>query len=400
MENKLLPRLSADNECTGCMACVNACEKGALSIVQNTEGYYRPSLEATICIGCRLCEKSCPIQSPPQRYVQDSVRVYAGWHKNDIIRLSSSSGGAFTALAEVMLEKGGYVAGAVYTDDMHIEHRIINRREDIGKLRLSKYAQSHMGNVMTEVKTLLQGNKHVLFVGTACQTAGLKSYLRKNYDNLVCADIICHGVPSISFLQAYLNWIEPKTGKVKHINFRDKQKGWYDNLRVVQNSEGKYWTMKGNDDAYWVAFSRNVCLQECCYDCKAQGFPRSSDITLADFWRIGQNQPFGHKEDIEKGVSMIVVNNPSAQWIVDAAAKDMYLTERTFDEAISGNQTGVKSSKRPAERDTFYTDLNSVPFETLRQKYMRPTSKEFLVKAFRERLPFGLIKYIRMKKQI
>lgn len=399
MENKILPQLCGDKECTGCLACVNACNKGALAIVQNDEGYYRPSLDTDKCIGCYLCEKSCPILNAPARNNQEEIKVYAGWHKDENVRMSSSSGGAFTALADVVLENGGCVVAAAYTDDMRIEHTIIRKREDLGKLRLSKYAQSRIGNVLKEVKALLQDDKYVLFVGTACQAAGLKSFLRKDYEKLVCSDIICHGVPSIDLLQAYLKWVEPKTGKVVHVNFRDKQKGWYDNLRVMRNADGKTMSMKGEDDAYWVAFNRNNCLQECCYDCKAQGFPRASDITLADFWQIGHNVPFGHKDEIEKGISMIVVNKLSAQWIVDAAARDMYLEERTYDEAISGNQAGVKSSFRPASRDSFYMDLKTMVFEVFRHKYMKPSSKENLVKAFRERLPFWLIKQIRLKKQ-
>lgn len=399
MENKTLPNLCGDKECTGCLACVNSCNKEALSVIKNEEGFYRWNLDVEKCIGCHLCEKSCPIITPPTRFAQSDIKVFAGWHLDEDIRMQSSSGGAFTALAESILSKGGCVVGAVYTEDMTIEHQIISTYEDLSKLRLSKYSQSKIGSVFTDVKSLLQEGRYVLFVGTACQAAGLKSYLRKDYDNLICTDIICHGVPSIDLLQAYLNWIEPKTGKVEHINFRDKQKGWYDNLRVVRNSEGKVSSMKGDDDAYWVAFNRNNCLQECCYDCKTQGFPRCSDITLADFWRIGHNVPFGHKEEIEKGVSMILVNNSKIQWLVDEARKTMYLEERTFDEALGGNKAGLGKNCRPASRDTIYQELRTLSFEQFRLKYMKPTMKENLVKVFRERLPFSVIKYIRLRQQ-
>lgn len=216
---------------------------------------------------------------------------------------------------------------------------------------------------------------------------------------MICADIICHGVPSIELLHEYLKWIEPKTGKTTVINFRDKQKGWYDNLRVVTNTNGKIKTLKGDDDAYWVAFNRNNCLQESCYHCKAQGFPRCSDITLADFWRIGHQIPFGHKQEIEKGVSMIVVNNPRVQYLVDAASKSLYLEERSIEESIAGNLAGVQSSTRPVSRDSIYKELKQMPFESFRQKYMKPTKKENLVKLFRERLPFFLIKFVRLRKQ-
>ena len=382
------------------MACVNACNKDALTIRTDGEGFYRWNLDAEKCVGCHMCEKSCPIFTPPARQEMENVRVFAGWHKDDKIRKGSSSGGAFTALAEVVLKKGGIVVGAAYTKDLHIEHTIINNIEDLCKLRLSKYAQSRIGKVLTEVREHLKQGRVVLFVGTACQTAGLKNFLHKEYENLICADIICHGVPSIDLLHSYLTWISPKVGGVKHINFRDKTKGWYDNLRIVTTLAGTQKAMKGNDDAYWVAFNRNNCLQECCYDCKAQDFPRASDITLADFWRIGHQIPFGHKDEIEKGVSMIIVNNPKTQWIVEEAKNTMYLEERTFEEAIGGNKAGFGKNHRPASRNTIYTDLKTMSFEQFRIKYMKPTMKENLVKLFRERLPYFVIKYVRLKKQI
>jgi coenzyme F420-reducing hydrogenase beta subunit len=282
---------------------------------------------------------------------------------------------------------------------MHIEHIIIKSKSDLKKLRLSKYAQSNIGDVFVKIKEELKAGREVLFVGTACQAAGLKNFLRRDYENLTCADIICHGVPSNNLLQAYLKWIEPKTGKVTMINFRDKQKGWYDNLRVVTGIDGGVHTLKGDDDAYWVAFSHNNCLQESCYHCRAQGFPRCSDITLADFWRIGHNIPFGHKDEIEKGVSMIIVNNKRAQSLIDAASNRMYIEERTIEESVAGNQAGVHSSVRPASRDIFYKDLELLPFEQFRLKHMKPSMKECLVKIFRERLPFCVIKYVRLKQQ-
>lgn len=399
MENKRLPHLCGDNECTGCLACVNACNKHALNIAKNVEGFYRPQLDESKCVRCELCEKSCPVLNPPVRNKIEDVKVFAAWHLDEKVRMNSSSGGAFTALAEVILNKGGVVVGAAYTEDMHIEHIAITEAKDLTLLRLSKYAQSNIGNVLEEVRHYLIKGRHVLFVGTPCQVAGLKEFLRKNFDNLICADIICHGVPSNNLLQSYIKWLEPKTGKVCGINFRDKQKGWYDNLRVMTNNDGKRKAMKGDDDAYWVAFNRNNCLQESCYQCKAQGFPRCSDITLADFWRIGHIIPFGHKDEIAKGISMMAINNPGAQWIVNEAKDRMYLEERTIEESIGGNRAGVKSSVRPESRDTFYQDLNTMSFEQFRVKYMKPNVKEKLVKSFREHLPFWLIKMIRLKKQ-
>jgi coenzyme F420-reducing hydrogenase beta subunit len=399
MENRRLPILCEDKDCTGCLACVNSCNFDALIIKINEEGFYRPSLESSKCVGCLQCEKSCPILHAPVRYNKEDIKVFAGWHKDDGIRKQSSSGGAFSAIAQTVLEIGGVVAGAAFTKDLHIEHIIIDNKEDLKKLRLSKYAQSNIGAIFKSIQGFLDKGILVLFVGTACQASGLKGFLKKNYNNLICCDLICHGVPSIVFLQSYLNWISKDYGPVDHINFRNKTKGWYDNLRVIKTQNGKTIPMNGINDAYWVAYSRNSCLQESCYSCKSQGFPRSSDITLADFWRIGHSVPFGHKQEIEKGISMIIVNNPLKLPFIKKAEKYMHLEERSFDEAIAGNQAGIKSCARPKSRDNFYDDLHNLGFEFCRQKYMIPSYKETLVKVFRERLPFGIISFIRLLKQ-
>lgn len=399
MENKKLPQLCDNKTCTGCLACVNACNHGALTITKDDEGFYRPRLNAEKCIMCGLCEKSCPILNKPHRHNKDNINVFASWHTDDLIRKNSSSGGAFTALAETILKHQGTIIGAAYNEDMVIEHMAVDNIDGLRKLRLSKYAQSNIGNIFNYTRELLRKGLLVMFVGTPCQIAGLKSFLKKDYENLLSVDFICHGVPSIDFFTSYLEWLEPKTGKPAMINFRDKRKGWYDNLRVITNTKGKTITMKGKEDAYWVAFNRNNCLQESCYKCEAQGFPRCSDITLADFWCIGHVFPFGHKGEIEKGISMIVVSNPQKQNWVDEAKNTMYIERRSIDESIAGNSAGVLSSTRPQSRDFFYKDLKVLVFSEFRKKYMIPTKKETLVKFFREYLPFWFIKFIRLMKQ-
>lgn len=399
MENKRFPNLCSDKDCTGCMACFNACNSSAIRLQTNDEGFYRPVIEKSKCVGCLLCEKSCPILHAPKRNRFEDIKVYAAWHRDEKIRLESSSGGAFSAIAETILNEGGVVVGASYSEDLSIEHIVIDNIEDLKKLRLSKYAQSNIGTIFKLIKKYLIEGRFVLFVGTACQASGLKNYLNKDYDNLICCDIICHGVPSNDFLQSYLKWVTSKYGSINHINFRDKSKGWYDNLRVIRTHDGTRHEMKGQDDAYWIAFSRNNCLQESCYSCKAQGFPRSSDITLADFWRIGHNIPFGHKNEIEKGISMIIVNNPKVLPYLSKFEKIMYMEERSYEEAIMGNKAGIKSSHRPNSRNNFYKDLNEMGFELFRSQYMKPTLKETVVKIFRERLPYSIISFVRLRKQ-
>ncbi|MCH5310453.1 MAG: Coenzyme F420 hydrogenase/dehydrogenase, beta subunit C-terminal domain [Prevotella sp.] len=399
MESKNFPILCEDKDCTGCAACVNICNHGALTLACNEEGFYRPRLNEDVCIGCGMCEKTCPILNPPDRNPASDAVVYAAWHRDDEIRNHSSSGGAFTALAETMLGQGGLVAGAVYTEDMSIAHTIISDANDLVRLRRSKYAQSRIGSVYADIRSHLRSGKKVMFVGTPCQVAGLKCYMGKDYENLLLVDFICHGVPSTSVLHKYIEWLSSRFGKINHLVFRDKRKGWYDNLRIAYNESGREITLRGKYDVYWFAFNNNNNLQESCYACKALGFPRASDITLADFWRIGHRIPFGHRDDIEKGVSMIVANNGKAKAFIKEVGTRLYLEERTLEEAIAGNIAGIQSCDRPKERDTFYKDLNRMDFETLCEKYMVPNVRQRMLKLFREYLPYCIIKRVRLANQ-
>ena len=399
MENKRLPQLCDNKTCTGCLACVNACNKEALTMTTDKEGFYRPLFNENLCVSCGLCEKSCPVISPVKRNDENDIKVFAAWHKNETIRAKSTSGGAFSALASTILNKGGFVYGAAYTDDLHIKHIEIDAESDLDKLRLSKYAQSCTDDTFKHVKKRLVEGHLVVFVGTPCQVAGLKNFLHRDYENLLLVDFICHGVPSNDMLQAYLHWVEKKHGKVNHINFRDKRKGWYDALRVIKTEKDKDIVMRGNNDNYWVGFSINNDLQESCYNCVAQGFPRCSDITIADFWGIGRKVPFGHKNEIEKGISMIIVNNRKVMPLFEEASETLYVVERTTSEAISGNKTAIQSSHRPKSRNTIYKDLQIMDYDEFRKKYMATTLKQKAVKIFREYLPASIVKHIRLKGQ-
>ena len=399
MESKKFPQLCDNKTCTGCMACVNSCNKGALLITQDEEGFYRPHLNAELCVKCGLCESACPIINPVKEQEDINLKVYAAWHKDAFIRAKSTSGGAFSALAEVVLNQGGVVFGAAYTDDLRIEHIEVTDEVGLEKLRLSKYAQSYVGKCFTQVKTRLKEGRPVMFVGTPCQVAGLKNFLHEDYNNLLLVDFICHGVPSIDMLQSYLHWLEERHGKVSHINFRDKRKGWYDALRVIKSENGKEKVMRGRDDNYWVGFSVNNNLQESCYHCLAQVFPRCSDITIADFWGLGQKISFGYKEEIEKGVSMIAVYNNKALHCLKEASTNLFIMERTESEMINGNKSAIQSSLRPKNRDSIYKDLSSMDYGAFSKKYMSTTTKQKLVKLFREYFPFSIIKYIRLLRQ-
>lgn len=397
--DKKIPVLCSDAECTGCSACANSCNFNAISIIQNEEGFYRPSIDASKCTGCHNCEHRCPILHPLES-AESISKVYAAWHKDENIRIHSTSGGAFSALAETIISEGGIVAGAAYTDNLMVRHICISSPEELHKLRLSKYVQSEIGFIFKEIKSYLTKGQKVLFSGTPCQVAGLKAFLVKDYDNLYCCDFICHGVPSALMLEKYLQWLQQHIGRINHINFRDKRKGWYDSLRVVIKDDGRQKILRGNKDAYWVGFNNHDNnLQLSCYNCHYLGLNRNSDITIADFWGIGKDKPFGHKDDIEKGVSMVMANNRKGQNLINLSKLRMETVERNVEEAVKSNQSILHSSPKPASRDSFYKDINSMTFDEMIKRHLTPNFKTKLVKIMREYVPFRIIKQIRMKNQ-
>ncbi|MCS3062902.1 Coenzyme F420 hydrogenase/dehydrogenase, beta subunit C-terminal domain [Parabacteroides distasonis] len=398
MENKVMPTLCTDEQCTGCMACANACGRQAITFKVNDEGFYRPQINTDSCVSCMSCEKVCPILSPAKAFHSTMGKVFAAWHKDTEVRKESSSGGAFSALAETIIEQNGIVVGAAYTDELNVQHICVTDKAGLARLRLSKYVQSEIGFVYQTICEYLKQGKRVLFCGTPCQVAGLRALFPKE-ERPVCVDFICHGVPSPLILQRYLAWLTPQTGEIVHINFRGKDKGWYDALRVVALKDGKKVLLKGKKDAFWVGFNNNNNMQSSCYQCRFVGMERLADITIADFWGVGKQIPFGYKNEIEKGVSMVLANNGRGLKLVEDSEDKMILIPRALDEVFLRNQTMVVPCKRPKSRDTFYRDLKRLSFDEMIIRYLTPNNKTKLVKLWREYLPASLIAIIRIRDQ-
>ena len=385
MENKRLPRLCDKLICTGCASCYSICPKNAITMTAGTDGFLYPSVNPDKCIGCLACEKACPVINPSNpKNNSDRPKTFACWNLDKQARWNSSSGGAFSALAKTVYEQGGCVVGAAYDSEMYVRHLLTDSEEDLTKLRGSKYVQSDIGDTFRQVKERLTKGTTVLFVGTPCQIAGLRAFLKKDYPNLYCCDFICHGTPSPLLFKKYVQWIEnSKNISVSDFNFRHKKSGWYDALRAANGNS----YMKGKYDAYFLGFNRNLTLRESCYQCPAIGLPRKGDLTIADFWGIGMMYKFDESNEIHNGVSLVMINNDKGEALFEMAKGKLNWRKGSFDEALNRNKPMIKPSQRPRSRDSFYADMQTMDFESLREKYLSLTGKAKLIAWLRENAP-------------
>lgn len=326
-----------NKKCCGCGACLQVCPKQCIEFVTDTEGFCYPKVYTPRCVDCHLCENVCPMFHPeePRRSLSvESMR----FHK-DRIRIESSSGGVFTALAEAIINREGVVFGASWTEKWQVEHRYSESLEGLAAFRGSKYLQSDIRNSYQQARDFLREGRWVLFSGTPCQCKGLKLFLNKEYDKLIIVDFICHGVPSYKVFRAYLkdeikNYI-PKDALVpsgwclKDIRFRDKTNGWkkysFALTLAKVTADGEENTVIHShifpDSSYMKGFGANLYLRPSCHSCPARKFSSGSDFTLADYWGIEEQHP---ELDDDKGTSLVAIHSEKAEKLLE----DILLLER------------------------------------------------------------------------
>ena len=289
------------------------------------------------------------------------MKCYACINKNEIIRMNSSSGGAFSAIAEKVLSEDGIVYGVRMSEDCYsAEFERVECLEMLGVLRGSKYLQAHMGKTFLRVKNDLDNDKKVLFTGTICQVNALKKYLSREYDNLICVDVVCHGVPSPKLWHSYLQSVEKKKGKIQTVNFRSKKKGWADYGLLLNKSFSERAT-----NPFMQFFLKDYCLRPSCYDCNAKK-EKQSDISIADFW--GVDLVCKDMND-DKGISLVIVRTDKGQLLFDETTDQLVIREVTYEDAIKKNAAEYKSAQCPETREQFIEDMNTMTFDQLARKY-------------------------------
>lgn len=340
--------------CTGCRACEQHCPKQCITMRNNEEGFLIAQIDENICINCGLCRKYCPQNNTPEKHLP--IKVLAVRNKDNKSLRNSASGGAFVAMGQYTLSQEGIVFGAAYRDDWAVGHIAVYDSKDLYKLQGSKYVQSDTQNTYSEVKTFLDKGKKVLFSGTPCQIGGLRAFLRKNYENLLTVDVICHGVASPKLFQKYIEWLSKKMkGKILLYNFRDKAGGWGLECKVRTKTKTK--TMAANSDPYYYHFLNGDTYRECCYHCNYCSKERVSDITIGDYWGIEREHPNFYST---KGVSVILLNTEKALKWFEEVKEMFYVHESTFEQAAKENHNLSSPTKRTPIRDSIYTHINDM----------------------------------------
>ena len=360
--------------CCGCFACFNSCPVHAIEMLSDNEEFKYPVINEDICIQCNKCKQVCPILQQLKRNTQE--KAYIAYASNEEERMSSSSGGAFAVFAKYILLSGGSVCGATYNEKMEVEHCIITSTEELYQLKGTKYVQSNVNNVYEQIRLLLKKDVNVLFSGTPCQVAGLKSFLRKDYDNLICIDLICHGVPSPEIWKDYLSSININKD-VKHVNFRYKnldkkttQIAYYldDNSIVLEEK---------NDSLYMKGFIQNLYVRPSCFDCRFKGNNRMSDITIGDFWSAKE---FHADMADDYGNSAIIIRSDKGQSLLEAVKNELVIKDATIKEVVTWNECLVESTKMNEKRKEFYERWRKEPLqsilEDLTKKEMSEKAKE------------------------
>jgi len=357
-------------QCNGCKMCKDLCPQEAISYCIDSEGFWYPKVNYNLCNYCELCIKLCP-QINDFESKKNKPEVFAAWSNDKDIRLKSTSGGIFYELAKNVINSGGYVVGARYTQDYKgAEHIIVNSLNELEKLIGSKYLQSDTENIYKKTKKILEEGKKVLFCGTPCHNGALANFLHKDYYNLIQCDFICRGISSPKAQQKYIEMLEELYGaKVTFYRSKDKREGWNNFGSSAKFENGKEYFAKKDEDTRVAAYHKgNLIMRLSCHDCKFRKIPRVSDITLGDFWGIKKSKK---NPDLELGTSVVLLNSQKGKELFESIVKDEQITryKKAFNDVLKGNPALFVNPIIGKNRDKFFIYIDRVRFDKLVNKY-------------------------------
>ena len=392
-------------DCCACGACMNICPKQAISMVEDEFGFMYPRINEELCIGCGVCKRVCGYQNKQE--VNIPLYTYVACTQTTDI-MQSASGGVFAGLAKAFLEQGGIVYGAsmeLIDGELIPVHIGIEKKEELYKLLGSKYVQSNIGNVYTQIKSQLEQGRYVLFSGTPCQVAGLKAYLcNKEFEKLLLIDIICHGVPSIKFFNSYLRALESKlNGKIVDFRFRDKSRGWglvgkASYITTANKTMTK--SIFARESSYYHLFLEGDIYRENCYSCKYASNHRPGDITLGDYWGIEKEHPDylvarGGKFDECKGVSCMILNTMKAKKFVEKYEDRIQYQESTFEKVAKQNGQLVHPTPYSERRSQILELFMKSGYGAIDKWFINRLGFKMVPIYILDRIPVSIKKYMR-----
>ena len=378
-------------DCCGCSACVQRCPKQCISLHEDEEGFLYPKVDIDTCIDCGLCEKVCPVIHQAEERIP--LDVFAAKNPNEVIRMESSSGGVFTQLAEQTIDTGGVVFGVKWNEHFEAAHAFTETKEGLAAFRGSKYVQSQVGDTFKQAEQFLKQGRQVLYSGTPCQIAALKLFLRKEYENLLAVDFICHGTPSPGVFRWYLSeelaqeaarqsgekiqfrpslpipsiakadvLAREQGFEIEDIRFRDKRVGWKKYSFVLSLKKLSKATGAGEknsvslsyvvmEHAYMEGFLKDLYLRPSCYACPAKSGKSKADITLGDYWGIQSLMP---ELDDDKGISALSINTEKGREAIHSTTAELHVTP--YEDLCKKNPAIKRSCLVPPKRTIFFAN--------------------------------------------
>lgn len=365
--------------CAGCTACMAACPQNAISMVEDEQGFLYPIVDEEKCINCDICNLSCPMLKTYSSLNEYSA--YAVKHKDICVLNDSTSGGIFTAVSDYILDQGGVVYGAALDNEMVVRHiRGISPKER-NRMRGSKYVQSDLGNTLEQVRNDLSAGKTVLFTGTPCQVAGLKSYLKKEYDNLICMDLVCYGVANPRVFRDHIYLLSKKLHTIiKGYSFRPKKWGWHANRALVFGDHKVFHSTPYTDLWSQLYYSR-IVTRPSCNKCPYSNLYRNGDISIGDCQGIDKVLPnFGSYN----GVSLAIVNTQKGRAVFDAISNAVVYEQLNIEDIMQPPLKGPGKANKSS--DQFYAIYNQYGYEAaIRDRFGRLFSLKYYVKKFLKR---------------
>ena len=365
-------------QCFGCEGCNGVCPHSAITMVEDEEGFRYPKIDRKLCVDCGACKRACPYINMPRKNQREPY-VFGGYHKDDKIRNESTSGGAFSAIAEVFCDENYVVFGAE-ARGLEIFHSYIEDKADLVKFRKSKYAQSFVGDSYIKAVEFLEEGKKVLFSGTPCQVAALNNYIKESEmkENLLTVEVVCEGFPSPILLRKYCAFLEARYGSsVRELDYRYKDKNRWDfQVMKITFENNKILKRDRWFSPFYIFWSDRLMSRPSCIECPFRTTDRVADITLGDLWGVHKYCPELYGDN--GGATLVVCNSEKGKQVFKRAEKLLYGHELAYADALQYQRPMRVIVPANEKRELFISDLETMDYRTLCKKWKPKSSLKTL----------------------